>query len=225
MALSMDIIKQSFSFFMQHIIEISWKIIPLILVTSYLSNLLIAWLDFGDGFLDLYYAIVIKSNFFAIPIVLFVILIQHKVYELPTNFSQLFMRLVYKLPYIIVLTTIATTLMYLAAFMLIFPALILALRFSYAWIYLIFDNYNPIKALWTSFNETKGEWTLLWQNMLVVTIISLISGIVLFIVSAIFLDDFFISWVMSIFFNMAFLFVQVILYRIYSEFGKDNVDH
>ncbi len=225
MALSMDIIKQSFSFFMQHIIEISWKIIPLILVTSYLSNLLIAWLDFGDGFLDLYYAIVIKSNFFAIPIVLFVILIQHKVYELPTNFSQLFMRLVYKLPYIIVLTTIATTLMYLAAFMLIFPALILALRFSYAWIYLIFDNYNPIKALWTSFNETKGEWTLLWQNMLVVAIISLISGIVLFIVSAIFLDDFFISWVMSIFFNMAFLFVQVILYRIYSEFGKDNVDH
>jgi hypothetical protein len=50
MALSMTIIKHSFLFFKEHVKEICYKIIPVVFLTSYISDMLIDVFALNDDF-------------------------------------------------------------------------------------------------------------------------------------------------------------------------------
>jgi hypothetical protein len=224
-----EIIKESWLFFIENFKTIAILMIPFIIVTSILSDLLVATISFsqeGDltlnEWLKLYILFLIKTIFYALDVTLFLYFIKHLIHNLPFSKRSLIVSFLPKLPKVIALTFLASTIIFIGLIFLIIPGVLIALRFTYAWLYIMFEDLNPIKALIKSFKETKAEMNIIVQSLLIIIVPFIIFLLFFFVISGLsHFNETLVLFIFSLISSLVFLFIQVVLYRIYAQYGND----
>ena len=223
------IIKESWTFFKDNFSAIVKFMLPIVIVTSIVSDLLIALLPMDEeedmnanAWLLFYSYFLIKANFYALDVALFLHFMKNYFEDGPLGSKALLLSFVPRLPSLILLTTLAATFIFVGLLLMIFPGLWLALRFSYAWMYQCFEDMNPFSSLFRSFQESKDDTALIIKSSAVIAIPFLFFTIFYIIIMGIFFRGFLLTFILSIISSLVFLFLQTVLYRIYSQYGHKN---
>jgi hypothetical protein len=223
------IFMQSWDFFKKYFKEALKFMLPFILLVTIGGDFIVMILPLTDSvnvtqtnWTMFFLAFMIKANLFALTATLFLHFIKDKVYQTQKSSQTLIQDFVAQaLPFFII-TNIAAPFIYLAAWFLIIPAFYVALRLSYSWFYLVFEELSPLQAVKKSLKETKGEV----KDMAILLGMAVVPGLlilfVLFLVLTLVFDGAALSLSLSILIAMIFLFTQIILYRIYAEYGNDQ---
>jgi len=226
MAYQSDIIKESWGFFKEHIKAIIYFMLPIIIVTSIMSDLLISLLPMTQTeeassmeWLTMFAYFLIKANFYALDVALFLHYMKNTINETGFNGLLLIFSFLPKLPGLLLLTSLAASFILLGLIAMILPGLWLALRFSYAWMYFSFEDLNPFVSLYKSFKETKDDASIIIPSFIVIALPFAFFMVFYIIITGMFLNAFFLSFTISIIASFVFLFLQVVLFRIYSQYG------
>ena len=226
MAYQSEIIKDSWSFFKEHIKAIVFFMFPIIIVTSIISDLLVTLLPMTESeegssmeWLTMYAYFLIKANFYALDVALFLHYMKNTINETGLKSTLLIFTFLPRLPGLLLLTSLAASFIFLGLIAMILPGLWLALRFSYAWMYFSFENRNPFVSLYKSFKETADDTTIIIPSIIAIALPFAFFMVFYIIIAGIFLNNFFLSFSISILSSLVFLFLQVVLFRIYSQYG------
>lgn len=204
--------------------------LPVMLLTSVAGNLLIAQIEFSDAieptlgdWIGIYLLFLIKAIFYALDVGLFLFFMKLRIYGERVSNIGVLLAFLPKIPRLLFLTLVAATLIFAGLVMLIIPGVLLALRFSYAWLYFVFEEHGTFNALWRSFKETKAELGIIVKSIIFVLLPLTILLVVLLVLSAILgLNEGFAFLALSLVGSFVLLFLQVVFYRIYAQYGDDN---
>ena len=222
------IVKESWGFFKENFISIVKFMLPIIIVTSLIGDIFTLFLDFQEGeessvqWLTMYIFFLIKANLYALDVALFLHFIKNYLDDTGLNSKELLLSFIPRLPSLIILTTIAASFIFLGLILMIFPGIYIAFRLSFAWMHLIFDRTNPIMALFRSFKETQEPAALMAKALAVVLIPFLFFVVFYTLIASSIFNPYMLAFTLSMISSIIFLFVQVILFRIYSQYGHES---
>jgi len=222
-----QMIKESWGFFKDNFFAIVKFMLPIIIVTSIIGDILIELLAFNDAdnkeiqWLTMYGYFLIKANFYALDVALFLHFMKNFFDDSGLSSKQMLFTFLPRLPLLFILTTLAATAIFGGIILLIIPGIYIAFRFSFAWMYFTFDNINPISSLIKSFRETKESAEMLLKAMAVVIIPFIFFMVFYIIIASSFLHPYISNFILSILSSIVFLFLQVVIYRIYSQYGHE----
>lgn len=221
-------ISDSWAFFREHFKSSLAFMFPIILAITIIGDFLVSFIPLTDPdrpediSLTLFgIAFLIKANFFALAVSLYLYFMKNIIFDTELSNKEIIKEGIKNLPPILFLTTVASILIYIASLALIIPGIYIALRFSYAWFYMVFEDLSPLEALKKSVLETKEELQYITISLGIVLIPSTLLIFFLFLLITLMFDGVLLSLITSLFFVIIFIFVQIILYRIYAECGND----
>ena len=221
-----QIIKESWGFFRENLFEIIKFMLPIIIITSIISDLLVTFLPMeAHGKNDeinwwaSYAYFLIKTNFYALDVALFLHFMKNYFDDTQLNAKQLLISFAPRFLSLLLLTSLAASFIFLGLILMIIPGLWLALRFSYAWMYFTFEKLNPFVSLYKSFKETGDDLVLIIKSFVVIVLPFTFVVIFYILIVGSLLNNFLTIFTLSILSSVVFLFLQVVLFRIYSQYG------
>lgn len=218
-----EVLLQSIKFFKDNYQEILKVMIPVILITSVTSDLLLSPLNFDDGSMSdnqswffMLLAFIVEANFFALVLGFFIVYLENKTRGLGFTQKQLFAIIIPFLPRMMVLATIATFIIFTGSLFLIVPGIYLAIRLSYSLMLLLLQDFNPIRCISLSFYETKQVLSLIAGSLIGAGIPLLFFSVFMTAFFSSIIPEWLAGYIMTILISFILLFFQTILYNIYS---------
>ena len=179
-------------------------------VRSFFMSLLILGLFF-----------IIKANLLAVVLVLDLLLTKNIHENTEYTPSQLWMLTLKKLPQIFILMSMLSAIIYLGLLALLVPAYILGLRFSFAWFYLIYEDFSPVSALRLSFQKTKRRYEYLTHSAFKFLVFFFLIVVFLMILN-LFIGSSIFSLFISIFASFCIVLIHRDFFKNFVKYGHEE---